>query len=205
MRNREKVVPALEKQRQIKQILTERFERKTGRPRPLEPTSRDLLAHRHLVIRSKGLQFTTARTSNLMDNHDPVSGVFHCKINAAPAGESQRRPPLLCQIQLSELKHVFGAEGLSERLESFLAEGDRITETIAHLTARRQFSTLQAAAHKFGGSCALFGAKDLLESLTQLELACTRNEGAKVNRHVIHTQSRWLHTKDAMQALPYFR
>lgn len=186
------------RQRLIQQILSELMSKKINTQGPVP---HDMLVNGHLEFRHKN----ALAVNRLSHSVSRKAGLHPCGRDAPTMRTKQKDLPLLCQNQLGELKHVFGAEELSIKLECFLAEGDRMTGNIAHLISMREYPRLQSAAHKFGGSCALFGAMDLRASLSQLESACTRYDTAKLVQHEIHTQGRWMHTKVAMRALPYFR
>ncbi|PLS22732.1 Hpt domain-containing protein [Neptunicoccus cionae] len=135
--------------------------------------------------------------------HSP--GNFSGKIETGVKRTKGTRLPLLCQNQLEELLLAFGAAGLKEKLGSFLAEGNRTTANIASLMVIQDHAAIQSIAHKFGGSCALFGAKEMRSRLTRLELSCTGSDASKVTLCETLAQRRWQQTKHAVEALPYFR
>nr|WP_323782809.1 ATP-binding protein [Amylibacter sp.] len=128
------------------------------------------------------------------------------RVNSAPLEETvalpkQTKGPLLSSEQLDEMKGVFGEDGLAQKVQAFLSEGDHLIEIIRKNTEDRDCETLQSNTHKLSGSCAIFGASLLRQTLSNLETACKEYDEDAVVALQSKARDEWQRTKTALNAL----
>ncbi|WP_069300098.1 response regulator [Neptunicoccus sediminis] len=109
--------------------------------------------------------------------------------------------PLLSPDQLRKMREVFGPEAMIDKVQAFLKEGDLLIGAILNNTLGQDRETLQSSTHKLSGSCAMFGATLLRQTLTALETAC--KEGNEEAAAALQEKAReeWKRTRTALDAI----
>ena len=109
--------------------------------------------------------------------------------------------PLLSAEQLMKMRELFGPDTMIEKVHAFLTEGDGLMETVSGTTLEQDRETLQSATHKFSGSCSIFGAALLRQTLTELETACKEEDGEAAAALQAKALEEWTRTRTALDAI----
>ena len=70
---------------------------------------------------------------------------------------------------------LLGTDTVRKRVAKFTLDATDSMATMDKAAQVGDFDTVQAAAHKLSGSCALFGATALHAQMRQIEIACKEN------------------------------
>ncbi|GGA28485.1 response regulator [Neptunicoccus cionae] len=109
--------------------------------------------------------------------------------------------PLLSPDQLMKMREVFGPETMIDKVQAFLKEGDLLIGAVLNNTLEQDRETLQSSTHKLSGSCAIFGATLLRQTLTGLETACKEGDAEAAAALQAKAREEWNRTKTALNAI----